>query len=83
MSSNHTEGVDTDALVRRAQAGDRAAFTALVQAFSGPMYNLAYRMPIQILFSALAVSLGVSQVAALWPSGRAARLRIIEAIQYE
>jgi RNA polymerase sigma-70 factor (ECF subfamily) len=44
MTSNHTEGADTDALVRRAQAGDREAFTALVQAYSGPMYNLAFRM---------------------------------------
>jgi ABC-type lipoprotein release transport system permease subunit len=46
-------------------------------------YNLAYEMPPQALIFALTVSLGVSQVAALWPSGRAARLRIIEAIQYE
>ena len=44
MSSNSTEGVDIDALVRAAQTGNRDAFTALVQAFSGPMYNLAYRM---------------------------------------
>ena len=46
-------------------------------------YNLAYRMPLQVLLYAAAISLGVSQVAALWPSGRAARLRVIEAIQYE
>jgi putative ABC transport system permease protein len=46
-------------------------------------YNLTFRMPLQALTYALAVSLGVSQVAALWPSGRAARLRVIEAIQYE
>jgi len=44
-----TEGVDVDglvraALVRAAQEGDRAAFTKLVHVFSGPMYNLAYRM---------------------------------------
>lgn len=39
-----TEGVDVDALVRAAQAGDRGAFTKLVHVFSGPMYNLAYRM---------------------------------------
>ncbi len=39
-----TEGVDVDGLVREAQAGDRQAFTKLVHLFSGPMYNLAYRM---------------------------------------
>ena len=39
-----TEGVDVEALVRAAQAGDRGAFTQLVHVFSGPMYNLAYRM---------------------------------------
>jgi RNA polymerase sigma-70 factor, ECF subfamily len=39
-----TEGVDVDALVRQAQGGDTDAFQELVQVFSGPMYNLAYRM---------------------------------------
>lgn len=39
-----TEGVDVDGLVRAAQAGDRGAFTKLVNVFAGPMYNLAYRM---------------------------------------
>jgi putative ABC transport system permease protein len=46
-------------------------------------YNLTYRMPVQALAFAIIVALGVSQAAALWPSGRAARLRVIEAIQYE
>jgi putative ABC transport system permease protein len=46
-------------------------------------YNLTYQMPSQALTYAVIVSLGVSQVAALWPSARAARLRVIEAIQYE
>jgi putative ABC transport system permease protein len=46
-------------------------------------YNLNYRMPAQALVFALVVALGVSQLAAVWPSGRAARLRVIEAIQYE
>jgi len=39
-----TEGVDVDDLVRRAQKGDADAFDELVRVFSGPMYNLAYRM---------------------------------------
>jgi ABC-type lipoprotein release transport system permease subunit len=46
-------------------------------------YNLAYQMPLKALLFAVAVSLGVSQIAALWPSRRAARLRVIEALQYE
>ena len=46
-------------------------------------YNLTYLMPPQAVIFAIFVALGVSQVAALWPSGRAARLRVIEAIQYE
>jgi len=39
-----TEGVDVDALVRRAQDGDEDAFEELVHVLTGPMYNLAYRM---------------------------------------
>lgn len=39
-----TEGVDVDALVKQAQGGDTDAFEGLVRVFSGPMYNLAYRM---------------------------------------
>jgi putative ABC transport system permease protein len=46
-------------------------------------YNLTYVMPAQALLFAFVVAVGVSQAAALWPSGRAARLRIIEAIQFE
>lgn len=39
-----TRGVDVDALVRGAQAGNEAAFNALVGVFNGLIYNLAYRM---------------------------------------
>ena len=46
-------------------------------------YNLTYIMPTQALAYAIVVALGVSQVAAIWPSGRAARLHVIEALQYE
>jgi putative ABC transport system permease protein len=46
-------------------------------------YDLAYVMPTEALVTAFAVAVGVSQVAALWPSGRAARLRVVEAIQFE
>jgi RNA polymerase sigma-70 factor, ECF subfamily len=38
------EDAAVEDLVRRAQAGDMAAFDGLVRRFSGPMYNLAYRM---------------------------------------
>ena len=46
-------------------------------------YNLTYAMPIGALLFAFVVAVGVSQVAALGPSQRAARLRIIEAIRSE
>ena len=46
-------------------------------------YDLAYQMPPKAFVYAIVVSLGVSQLAALWPSRRAARLQIIEALQYE
>jgi putative ABC transport system permease protein len=46
-------------------------------------YNLDYQMPTQALLFAIIVSLVVSQLAAVWPSTRAARLRVIEAIQFE
>ena len=46
-------------------------------------YNLAYQMATQALLFAIIVSLVVSQLAAVWPSTRAARLRVIEAIQFE
>jgi len=51
MASNSTEkaktGLDREAvekLVRQAQGGDAEAFDALVRNYSGPMFNLAYRM---------------------------------------
>ena len=56
-------------------------FVVLANTMQG--YNLAYHVPSEALGFAIIVSLGVSQVAALWPSARAARLRVIEAIQYE
>ena len=46
-------------------------------------YNLAYQMPSDALLFAIIVSLVVSQIAAVWPSARAARLHVIEAIQFE
>jgi putative ABC transport system permease protein len=46
-------------------------------------YNLSYVIPTQAIAYAIVVALGVSQLAALWPSGRAARLHVIEALQYE
>jgi ABC-type lipoprotein release transport system permease subunit len=46
-------------------------------------YNLKYVVPTQGLFVAFFIALIISQVAAMWPSGRAARLQIIEAIQFE
>ena len=46
-------------------------------------YDLEYVLPVQGLALGFVIALVVSQLAAVWPSGRAARLEIIEAIQFE
>jgi putative ABC transport system permease protein len=46
-------------------------------------YRLSYVMPIEGVLVSLFIALFVSQLAAVWPASRAARLRIIEAIQFE
>lgn len=46
-------------------------------------YDLTYILPIQGIAVSLIIALVVSQLAAVFPAARAARLRIIEAIQFE
>ena len=46
-------------------------------------YDLTYILPIQGIVVSLIIALVVSQLAAIFPAVRAARLRIIEAIQFE
>lgn len=46
-------------------------------------YGLSFVLPIDGIIVGLVLSLVVSQLAALWPARRAARLRIIDAIQFE
>jgi putative ABC transport system permease protein len=46
-------------------------------------YQLPQVLPVQGLIAGLIIALVVSQVAALWPARRAARLQVIEAIQFE
>ncbi|HEY9088723.1 MAG TPA: FtsX-like permease family protein, partial [Anaerolineaceae bacterium] len=58
----------------------RIFLTAMV-AMSG--YSISYRMPLQAVIVSLLVSLVISQIAALWPARRAARIRILDAIHYE
>ncbi len=41
---NASADAGVEALVRRVQVGDEAAFDELVRIFQAPMYNLAYRM---------------------------------------
>jgi putative ABC transport system permease protein len=46
-------------------------------------YDLNYVLPVQGIVVSVVIALLVSQLAALWPALRAARLRVIEAIQFE
>lgn len=46
-------------------------------------YDLTYVLPVQGVVAGLLIALFVSQLSAIWPAYRAARLRIVEAIQYE
>ncbi len=46
-------------------------------------YALSYVVPVQGVLVSLVIALVVSQLAALWPARRAARINILEAIQFE
>jgi putative ABC transport system permease protein len=46
-------------------------------------YDLTYVLPREGIVISVLIALIVSQLAALWPARRAARIRIIEAIQFE
>jgi putative ABC transport system permease protein len=46
-------------------------------------YNLTYVVPREGILIALFVSLLLSQLAALWPATQAARVNVIEAVQFE
>jgi putative ABC transport system permease protein len=46
-------------------------------------FKLDFVLPVQGVIVSLVIALVISQVAALWPAQRAARIRIIEAIQFE
>jgi putative ABC transport system permease protein len=46
-------------------------------------FRLPWVLPLEGVIAALVVTLVVSQLAALWPARRGARIRITEAIQYE
>jgi len=56
-------------------------FMAAMTAMSG--YTLTYALPWERILLAILVAVLVSQIAALLPAIRAARTRILEAIQYE
>jgi putative ABC transport system permease protein len=46
-------------------------------------YQLTFIMPLSGLFFSLVAALVISQLAAVLPARRAARVRILEAVQYE
>jgi putative ABC transport system permease protein len=56
-------------------------FLRAVTAMQG--YQLGYVVPTQGIVISLLIALVVSHLAAIWPARRAARIRIIEAMQYE
>jgi putative ABC transport system permease protein len=56
-------------------------FLAAMMAMSG--YSLTFTMPLEGVVMSLAVAMIVSQIAALPPALRAARLAILDAIHYE
>jgi len=46
-------------------------------------FRLEFTLPLAGVVVSLIIALVISQLAALWPARRAARIRIIEAIQFE
>ena len=46
-------------------------------------FRLLFTLPVEAVMVSLVLALVISQIAALWPARRAARLGIIEAIQFE
>ena len=56
-------------------------FLLAMMAMSG--YELDFLMPIQGIINGMVIAIAASQLAAIFPSLRAARLRILDAIHYE
>jgi putative ABC transport system permease protein len=46
-------------------------------------YKISFVLPLQAVAASLLIALVVSQLAAIFPARRAARIRILEAIHYE
>ena len=71
--------------VLRRNADIRRLFTAQLISFIGDWFAyVAFVGLVQDLSSSkLLVSLVISQIAAIWPARRAARIRILDAIHYE
>ena len=56
-------------------------FLSAMTAMSG--YKVAYVMPLMAILAGVLIAVVVSQLAAIFPARRAARIHILEAIQYE
>ena len=52
-----------------------------MMAMSG--YELDFLMPAQGIINGMVIAIAASQLAAIFPSLRAARLRVLDAIHYE
>jgi putative ABC transport system permease protein len=63
--------------------GSYLAFYAVQGMTEATGWEVTFVLPTRLLFIGLALALGVSQVASLYPAWRAARANIIRAVQYE
>lgn len=63
--------------------GAYSSYYAIQGMAEGSGWELTFILPTSLLLIGMAIALGVSQVAALYPAWRAARINIVRAVQYE
>lgn len=63
--------------------GAYGAYYAVIGMGESTGWTVTYVLPKSLLLAGLFIALGVSQLAALYPAWRAARINIVRAVQYE